>query len=97
MTLYGTGSSPEILQQAYDTNASYQLKAKAPRSPVVEELQKDWDTNAPKYLGLGKHYSDFLAYFQAEIEKLDWQRVVNKYLFAGDERSRDLFGRLFAG
>jgi hypothetical protein len=50
-----------------------------------------------KYLQKEKHYNDFLAFFQKEMEKKSWQDVLNEYVFAGDERADDMFGRMFAG
>jgi hypothetical protein len=48
-------------------------------------------------LGKEEHYREFLLFFQSEMEKNGWQRVVNTYLFANTSTSNDLFGRLFAG
>lgn len=67
-----------------------------PSDNAVRELEQDWAA-ASKYLGKGKHYANFLKYFQDEIEKKGWQDVVKEYVFAGDERANDMFGRLFAG
>lgn len=47
-------------------------------------------------LGKDQHYGEFLGFFQSEMEKHGWQRVVNTYLFANTAASDDLFGRLFA-
>lgn len=96
LSLFGTGSGPEHLQKAYDINASYQIKAQQPRSNVVEGLLKDY-SNASAYLGKGKHYADFLKYFQAEIDKVGWQEVLLEHVFKDDAKSHDLFARLYAG
>lgn len=66
-------------------------------SDVVTSLQQDWEANAQKYLGKREHYSDFLKFFQLEMEKNGWQHVLSDYLFEEDARSDDLMGRLFAG
>lgn len=95
-TLYGTGSNTGALQKAYDHNANYQIKAMPPREPIVQELERDW-SNASEYLGKGKYYASFLKYFQDEIERVGWQQTVKEHVFKGDERSHDMFGRLFAG
>jgi hypothetical protein len=44
-----------------------------------------------------RYYTDFLAFFQKEIDKMGWQKVLNEYLFKGDERSEDMLIRMFAG
>ncbi|KAF7559043.1 hypothetical protein G7046_g5112 [Stylonectria norvegica] len=96
LTVYGTGGGSDALQKAYNDNASYQMKARKPRDDVVGELEQDWAA-ASKFLGKGAHYANFLRYFQDEIDKMGWREVVKEYLFKDDARSRDLFGRLFAG
>lgn len=63
---------------------------------VVEELKKGWTEDSP-YLGKGKHYPDFLKFFQDEIEAKGWEKVLLEYVFKEDERSEAIFGRLFAG
>lgn len=97
LTLYGSGAPAAVLQAAYDHNASYQLKAMKPRAAVVAELRDDWAAHASKYLGLGKHYAEFLLFFQGEIEAHGWRDVVEEYVFGGGAKAGDVFGRLFAG
>ncbi|KFA48125.1 hypothetical protein S40293_09287 [Stachybotrys chartarum IBT 40293] len=97
LSLYGTGSTPAAIQHAYDVNASYQNAVKEPRSHVVQELQRDWTANAPKYLGKGSYYTEFLRFFQLEAEEKGWQGVLLEYVFADDEGSKDMLGRLYAG
>jgi hypothetical protein len=97
LALYGTGSGPEFLQKAYNGNVNYQIKAQTPRSNVVDELRKDYAAAAPAYLGKGKHYADFLEYFQAELDQKGWQAVLTEHLFGTDATSRDLFARLYSG
>lgn len=99
LTLYGTGATPDILQHAYSVGAPYQIRAKQPAPAVIAELKSDYAANAPKYLGKGKHYPDFLAFFQAQIDSKGWQPVLAEYVFRddGDPVAHDLFGRLYAG
>lgn len=63
---------------------------------VVKELKSGWSADCP-YLGKGKHYPDFLKFFQDEIEEKGWEKVLLEYVFKGDERSEAIYGRLFAG
>ncbi|KAG6004553.1 hypothetical protein E4U21_000937 [Claviceps maximensis] len=97
LALYGTGASVSTLQAAYDANASYQKQSTPSRDTVVKELQNDWHSNAPKYLGFGEYYCDFLMFFQLEIDNKGWQAVVNEFLGQDTSRSRDIVQRLFAG
>ncbi|PNP55101.1 hypothetical protein THARTR1_04790 [Trichoderma harzianum] len=96
LSLYATGASPSILEQAYAENHSYQIKAMNTHPDVVKELKSGWSADCP-YLGKGKHYPDFLNFFQDEIEEKGWEKVLLEYVFRGDERSEAIFGRLFAG
>ncbi|GJN86044.1 hypothetical protein PLIIFM63780_009621 [Purpureocillium lilacinum] len=99
LTLYSTGGSPSVLQAAYDKNKTYQIKAMDPHPTALADLQSDWDAHAHKYLGKGRHYPDFLKFFQGEIARRGgaWQPVVADFLFADTPRATDMLGRLFAG
>ncbi|KAI1505859.1 HypA protein [Biscogniauxia marginata] len=95
LALYGTGASAEDIEKGYYDNVSYQRPAYKAHENAVEEL-RDWDT-AKKRLGKGQYYADFLAFFQAEIERLGWEKTLHEYMFKGDERSEDMLIRMFAG
>ncbi|KAI1133837.1 hypothetical protein F5Y05DRAFT_400713 [Hypoxylon sp. FL0543] len=95
LSLYGTGASAEHLQKAYDVNVSYQRPVVELHEKVVQELG-DWEA-AKKRLGKEQYYTDFLAFFQNEVDKLGWEKVLNEYLFKGDEKSEDMLVRMFAG
>jgi len=95
LTIYALGASPGELQKAYSSNDTYQRHAVPVESSIVSQLN---DPEAFKAcLGKEEHYSDFLFFFQSEMEKHGWQRVLNTRLFANTSMSNDLFGRLFAG
>ncbi|KAI1487490.1 hypothetical protein F5X96DRAFT_649724 [Biscogniauxia mediterranea] len=95
LALYGTGASAEDIEKAYNDNTSYQRPAMKTHGNPVEDF-KDWE-KAKKCLGKGQYYPDFLAYFQAEIERLGWQKTIHEHMFKGDERSEDMLLRMFAG
>ncbi|PHH84271.1 hypothetical protein CDD83_2214 [Cordyceps sp. RAO-2017] len=108
LTLYGTGAAPAALEQAFAGNESYQIRALASSDEVVAALEADWPGNAPRYLGRGRHYPDFLRYFQRQMDGHGgrWQPVVERHLLpaAGDDAGGpwaaaryDLLGRLYAG
>jgi hypothetical protein len=97
LTLYGTGATSDDLQTAYKGDSSYQLRAQKVRPEILEALRSDWQINAWSYLGKGKHYAEFLKFFQEEIEAKGWQDVVKEHLFSDKPVSNDLFARLFAG
>lgn len=97
MTIYGTGGDPAALEKAFKDNASYQIKAKAPHTEVLHELQSDYATAAPMYFGKGKHYPDFLRFFQEQIDGRGTENVLKEYVFKGDALADELFARLFDG
>ncbi|RDA89992.1 hypothetical protein CP533_2681 [Ophiocordyceps camponoti-saundersi (nom. inval.)] len=97
LTLYGTGSSAEALTKAYDQNKAYQLPARKGDPSIADSLSRDWEKEAPKFLGKEAHYADFLLYFQREIERRGWQAVVTQHLLGDSPSCLDFLGRLFAG
>ncbi|KAL1304684.1 hypothetical protein AAFC00_003639 [Neodothiora populina] len=95
LTLYALGASPAQIQKQYAVNESYQRPAGKAKEGVVHEM-----SDASKFVGfLGKarYYSDFLRYFQQEIETKGWESVVDEVLFRRDQRAEAMLGRLFAG
>ncbi|KAK3328495.1 hypothetical protein B0T19DRAFT_442386 [Cercophora scortea] len=106
LALYGTGATPHTLQKAYDNNTSYQRPSQPLHPEVVTELTSNWPQNAPKYLGRGKHYPDFLRFFQQRMDEEggSWQAVLGTHLFKpakqgkeGNDADDDLLLRMFAG
>ncbi|KID87111.1 hypothetical protein MGU_05889 [Metarhizium guizhouense ARSEF 977] len=101
LALYGTGAPESAIQAAFDANAGYQLKRTPARPHVVAELHADWPAHAPKYLGRGAYYSDFLRFFQDEVDRRGWEAVVAEFLCSssGDAASpaRHMVQRLFSG
>jgi hypothetical protein len=96
LSLYGTGANAAQLQRGYDFNATYQRTPTTGHPEVVRELQESW-SNAKKYQFNEKYVPDFLAFFQAEIEKKGWQQVLSEYVFADTDAGTDMQLRLFAG
>ena len=50
-----------------------------------------------KYLGPEKYYPTFLQFFEDEIDRTGWEDVLQKYMFAGDERAEKLLVQMYAG
>ncbi|GAP87573.1 putative protein [Rosellinia necatrix] len=95
LSLYALGASPEQIQKGYDDNASYQRSLYEIDPVAIAELQ-DFEKAKAK-LGKEKYYTDFLAFFQAEIDAKGWEGALLEHLFKGDARSEDLLVRMFAG
>jgi hypothetical protein len=49
------------------------------------------------HAGKRDNYSDFLVFFQREIDAKGVGPVTNEYLFAGDDFADEMLIRLFAG
>ena len=95
LSLWALKASPDDIKRAYDINKSYQRRLEAPRQDDVEQLRDS--ENFMSHVGPKAAYNDFLKLFEAEIEETSWQQVLQKYLFAGDQRAEDMLVRMFAG
>ncbi|ORY71923.1 HypA protein [Pseudomassariella vexata] len=95
LALYGTGASAEDLVKGYIENEGYQRPSVKAHGNLVEDL-KDWE-KAKKHLGKAKYYTDWLHFYQHEIERLGWQKALAEYMFKGDERCEDMMVRMFSG
>ncbi|KAF1928300.1 uncharacterized protein M421DRAFT_420851 [Didymella exigua CBS 183.55] len=95
LTLFALGATPEEIQDGYDTNVSYQRPSEPLKDSAIEDMHNP--DRFKTYLEKEEYYHDFLVFFQKEIEKKTWQKVLNEYLFARNERADDLLARLYAG
>ncbi|KAI9698118.1 MAG: hypothetical protein M1820_007626 [Bogoriella megaspora] len=95
LTIYALGATGPTVKKQYDYNLGYQRPLLELNESVVQELhdRSNWE----QYLGNGKHYHDFLAFFKQEINQKGWQNVLKEYLFARNETADDLLIRMFAG
>lgn len=50
-----------------------------------------------EYFHKEEHYSNYLAFFQGEIDAKGVGEVLNEYVFKGDERAESMLSRLFGG
>ncbi|EQL33460.1 hypothetical protein BDFG_04603 [Blastomyces dermatitidis ATCC 26199] len=95
LTTYALGASPDVIQEAFDRTAAYQLPRRLVDEATVQKLSDKIQFNS--YVGIPDQYPNFLAYFQRQIENRGIEPVVNEYLFAGDKLADDMLVRLFAG
>ncbi|PYI12246.1 hypA-like protein [Aspergillus sclerotiicarbonarius CBS 121057] len=95
LSIYALGASPEQIRAAYDSNKSYQR----PVLPVDEKVVQDMANAGTflKCLGNEKHYSDYLAFFQKQIEGKGVEKVLQEYLFSGEEVAERMLVMLFGG
>ncbi|KAF3045941.1 hypothetical protein E8E12_008299 [Didymella heteroderae] len=95
LTLFALGATPQEIQRGYDINVSYQRPPEPLRDSIIKDMHQPGRFNT--YLGKEQFYHDFLVFFQKEIEEKTWQKVLEEYFFARDDRADDLLARLFAG
>ncbi|KAF9641051.1 hypothetical protein BFW01_g12857 [Lasiodiplodia theobromae] len=95
LTLYALGATPDEIQAAYDEDVNHQRIAFPPYQKIIDEIHTPAGFN--KYLGDYTQYTNYLVYFTAEVEAKGVPRVLDEYLFAGDERANDMLSRLFVG
>lgn len=97
LSLYALGATPQQIRAAYEKNSSYQR----PKIPVDEDVvnQMGDEKGFLKYLGLGKHYSNYLEFFQRQMKEKGEERVLGEYLLSdsGAEVAENMLGRLFGG
>lgn len=91
LTIWAIKASPADLQRNYDVNMSYQRPATKSDSQVLKNLYDPEKFGG--YLGIGRHYNDFLEFYRAEMDEKGWPAVVNEQIFAKDT----MLLRLFAG
>ncbi|OJJ95464.1 hypothetical protein ASPACDRAFT_55148 [Aspergillus aculeatus ATCC 16872] len=95
LSIHALGASAEEIRAAYERDRTYQRKAMAVDEAVVAELA---DRNRfLELLGMRKHYSNFLRFFQGEIERVGVEEVLRGFLFREDEVARAMLGRVFGG
>ncbi|KAF7513643.1 hypothetical protein GJ744_007694 [Endocarpon pusillum] len=95
LTLWALGATPSEIQAAYDLNKPYQFLTQHHATSVSVKLKEPEFFN--ECLGKPKFYGDFLKFFQDKIAEHGVPNVVNEYIFKGDGRADNLFGRMHSG
>ncbi|KAJ9614042.1 hypothetical protein H2200_002178 [Cladophialophora chaetospira] len=93
LTLYALGATPDEMDKAYDREAAYQR----PRFPVDDRVVSAMadSTKLKDYLGQQPQYSNFLLFFQREIEAMEVKETLEKHLFADTEHAARMLPRVF--
>jgi len=95
LSLFSLGASPDDIRNAYVRNKNYQRPAFPVDRNMVEALR---DTKKfQEGLFKKENYSNYLAFFQDEIDAKGVSAVLKEYVFAGDERAESMMSRLFGG
>ncbi|PYH42700.1 questin oxidase family protein [Aspergillus saccharolyticus JOP 1030-1] len=97
LSMYALGASADEIRAAYERDKAYQRKAIPVDEAVVASLSDP--SRFLELLGKGKQYSNFLSFFQREIEQVGVEGVLKEYLFKNgdDQVAKEMLGRLFGG
>lgn len=95
LAVWALNGSPDAIQKNFDTNASYQKSQPPIDEKMLEELHDP--AGFIKNLNPRQNYHTFLQFFRHEIDQSSWQDVLQKYVFAGDERADAMLVRMYAG
>ena len=83
------------MQEIYTREAAYQM----PRYPFDEDVVKAMERSDKfaGYLDQPQEYSNFLLFFQREIEVKGVKKTLEQYVFADNDLANGIFGRIFCG
>ncbi|KAG9236545.1 hypothetical protein BJ875DRAFT_371942 [Amylocarpus encephaloides] len=95
LTLYGLGATTSQIEKRYNDNLSYQRPPSSSKTASIEDMTIP--ETFTKHLGKQQYYLSYLRFFQQQMEEKGWEKVLQDYIFAGDERADDLLGRMYAG
>lgn len=95
--LWALGASPEEIENLYQYNIRYQIPIEKPKRQFAESPDLRDPEVFSKCLGSDDYYSDFMRFFEDEIDRKGVPAVLREYLFKGDERANDIFYRMYAG
>ena len=94
LTIFALGATPEEIQKVYDREKSYQKR----RDPIDEEIVKSLANNDEfqKFLDRKDQYSNYLLFFQRQIEAKGVRALLEEYLFAETKLSNQVLARVYA-
>ncbi|KAF2201580.1 hypothetical protein GQ43DRAFT_455687 [Delitschia confertaspora ATCC 74209] len=95
LTHFALGASPAELQRAFDDNKAVQRAAPPLDEEVVKKLT-DGETFFKK-LNQTDQYTNYLVFFEREIEKKGWREVLQEYCFSGTRNADQLLALLYEG
>ncbi|AEO58371.1 hypothetical protein MYCTH_2305640 [Thermothelomyces thermophilus ATCC 42464] len=95
LTILAMGGGPDQLRRAYDDGEILQ-RPLPPLAPGSIDSLADPDVFLSRMVKIPE-YTNFLVFFEREIEKKGWQAVVNEYCFAGTPVAENVFAQLYEG
>jgi hypothetical protein len=95
LSLFALGATPEQLQQGFDDN---QPIHRAP--PAIDETTIAGFAEEGKFLAAlskGDQYTNYLVFFEREMEKKGWKQVVQEYVFSRTPVAEAVLSLLYEG
>ncbi|KAM7214702.1 Protein of unknown function (DUF4243) domain containing protein [Rhypophila decipiens] len=95
LTRLALGANASELQMGWDDNKRDQRAAPPIDEAIIAELATE--EGFYKHLGSGPQYTNYMIFFEREIDKKGWREVVNEYCFSRTRNADLLLARLFDG
>jgi hypothetical protein len=95
--LWALGATSEEIENLYQYNTRYQIPIVKPKRALSETPDMRDPEVFNKCLGSDDYYSDFMKFFEEEIDAKGVPAVIREYLLKGDERANDIFYRMYTG
>ncbi|KAJ5635556.1 uncharacterized protein N7484_008869 [Penicillium longicatenatum] len=95
LSVLAMGGGPKELKRAYDDGYGYQRPLPVLDLQVVEELS-DPERFRARMLNLDQ-YTNFLHFFEKEIDEKGWQAVLQEYCFSRTPLAEAMFSQLYEG
>ncbi|KAJ4389510.1 hypothetical protein N0V93_006980 [Gnomoniopsis smithogilvyi] len=95
LTIYAMGGKGEDLKRAFRDNDHQQTQI-PPTDPAIVVEMKDTDVFM-KHMRDQVHYTNYLKFFEQEIEENGWKEVLQQYLFTSTPVAKAMFVQLFEG
>lgn len=95
LTRLAIGAGANDLEAAYDDTESN----RRPIPPVDEDVIRELGTEDGFYrhLANGPDYTNYLVFFEREIERKGWREVIQEYCFGRTRNADTLLARMFEG
>ncbi|KAK1751367.1 oxidoreductase AflY [Echria macrotheca] len=95
LSVLALGGTPSQIQRAYDDGVTIQRPIPALDESVVASLSDP--AEFLKHIGDLNQYTNYLIFFEREIERKGWEAVVKEYVFSGTEAANKIFVQLYEG
>ena len=95
LTKLALGASPSELKLSFEDN----LPGQRPKPDLDNQIVREMLDEGKFYKRLGQidQYTNFLVFFEQQIEKKGWRAVINEYCFSRTRNADALLARLYDG